>query len=327
MFTKRLIYQETTVHTIFIDGQVGTTGLQIADRLKKRGDIALLEIPQERRKNRATKKEYLNSADLVVLCLPDAAARESVEMIENDRVKVLDASTAHRTDPNWAYGLPELSSEQRGKIRSASRVSNPGCYPTGFLVGIAPLVRSGIVPPDFPVTINAVSGYSGGGRQMIEAYQNREKSHPDQLWTYRPYGFQLAHKHVPEMHKYSGLIEPPLFVPSVAHFQQGMMVSIPLVGRLLKKGWSSEEVHAVLNESYQGEEFVNLHPLNDFDNLQDGFLSALECNETNRIDLLVFGNRNQILIAARLDNLGKGASGAAVQNMNIMLGEKENKGI
>ncbi len=316
------------MYKIFIDGQVGTTGLKIVDRLKDRRDVSLMEIPYEKRKDVEEKRNYLNSADLVILCLPDKVAKESVAMISNKKVKVLDASTAHRIDPEWTYGLPEMSIEQRTKIQTARFVSVPGCYPTAFILETVPLIKSGIMARDCPVTINAVSGYSGGGRQLIEKYKEKEKEFPDQeLWSYRPYGMQLTHKHVPEMKQFTGLQNAPMFIPSVGHFLQGMLVSVPLYTSILKNGTTAENVHAVLSEYYQDEQFINVHPLNDMDALQDGFLSPLECNNTNRLDLLVFGNDKQIYLSARLDNLGKGASGAAVQNMNIMLGEEEDKGL
>ncbi|MBU3914836.1 N-acetyl-gamma-glutamyl-phosphate reductase, partial [bacterium] len=266
------------MYNVFIDGQVGTTGLKIVDRLKDRQDVSLMEIPYDKRKDLEEKKKYLNSADLVILCLPDKAAKESVAMISNKKVKVLDASTAHRVDPEWTYGLPELSKDQREKIQTAKFVSVPGCYPTGFILETAPLIKSGIIPTDCPVTVNAVSGYSGGGRQMIEKYQEKEKEFPGQeLWSYRPYGMQLAHKHVPEMKLYSGLRHEPLFIPAVGHFHQGMLVSVPLFASLLRKGTTAKNVHEVLSLYYEMEPFINVHPLNDMDRLRDGFLSPLEC--------------------------------------------------
>jgi len=313
--------------SIFIDGQVGTTGLQIYDRLKNRDDLSLLVIPEEDRKNKKIKHQFLNSADLVILCLPDEASKESVSLIENKAVKVIDASTAFRIDPDWTYGLPELDENQRNKICLARFVTNPGCYATGFILSIAPLIRSGIVPREYPVTIQAVSGYSGGGRQLIERYENRKKDFPDQLWMHRPYGFQLNHKHLPEMQKYAGLAHPPHFAPAVAHFEKGMLVTVPLHVHLLNKGTTSEQIHEALSKAYENEPFIQVFPLNDFDSLDKGFLSPLECNGTNRLDLFVFGHEGQIQITSRLDNLGKGASGAAVQNLNIMLGIAENKGL
>ena len=315
------------MYNIFIDGQVGTTGLRIADRLGDRKDILLVNIPYEQRKDEKVKAQILNEVDLVILCLPDTAARESVSMIKNDRVRVLDASTAHRTDSKWIYGLPELSPEQREKIKTASRVSNPGCYPTGFLLGVVPLLRAGILPADYPVSVDAVSGYSGGGRQLIEKYEARAAEHPEALWTFRKYSLQLAHKHVPEMRHYAGLTYDPIFVPSVAHFEQGMLVSIPLATRFLKKGTTAAHIHACLAENYVNEKFVEVYEPNYFDHLEDGFLSPLLCNDTNRVDIMVSGNQDQVLIISRLDNLGKGASGAAIQNLNLMLGENEDKGL
>ncbi|NQU62778.1 MAG: N-acetyl-gamma-glutamyl-phosphate reductase [SAR324 cluster bacterium] len=315
------------MHNVFIDGQVGTTGLRIADRLGHRNDIVLVDIPYEQRKDEKIKTQILNEVDLVILCLPDKAARESVAMIRNDRVRILDASTAHRVDSSWVYGLPELAREQRAKIISASRVSNPGCYPTGFLLGIVPLLRAGIVPADYPIAIDAVSGYSGGGRQLIEKYEKQKAEHPDALWSCRKYSLQLAHKHIPEMKHYAGLLYDPIFIPSVAHFEQGMLVSIPLTTRLLKKGTTAAHLQACLMERYATEKFVEVFELNDFEQLEGGFLSPLLCNDTNRVDIMLFGNSEQVLIAVRLDNLGKGASGAAIQNLNLMLGENEDKGL
>jgi len=315
------------MYNIFIDGRVGTTGLRIADRLRDRTDISLVDIPYEQRKNESVKAQILNEADLVILCLPDTAARESVSLIKNDRVRVLDASTAHRIDNQWTYGLPELNPEQRDKIKAASRISNPGCYATGFLLGVVPLLRAGILPADYPLSIDAVSGYSGGGRQLIEKYEARKAEHPDALWIHRKYSLQLVHKHVPEMKYYAGLTHDPIFMPAVAHFEQGMLVTIPLVTRLLKKGGSVEHIHACLADNYANEKFVKVFELNDFDHLDDGFLSPLACNETNRVDIMIYGNKDQVLVTTRLDNLGKGASGAAIQNLNLMLGEDEDKGL
>lgn len=315
------------MYNVFIDGQVGTTGLQIFERLKKRDDIILTEIPYADRKNDTIKREYLNSADLVILCLPDQAARVSVKMVSNPQVKILDASTAHRTEPNWVYGLPELNPDQREKIRNALFVANPGCYSTGFLLGMVPLIKLGIVNRDYPISINAVSGYSGGGRQLVEKYRAHQEVSSDDPWDYRPYSFQLAHKHIPEMVKYAGLTDKPVFAPAVADFEQGMLVSVPLIFRHLQSDSSIEMIQSVLEDYYKNERFVSVLPANDFESLDEGFLSPVKCNNTNRLDLLVFGNDEQVIVTARLDNLGKGASGAAIQNMNIMLGIDEDKGL
>jgi len=315
------------MHKIFIDGQAGTTGLQIVERLKGRQDITLLEIPHEERKNKELKRDFLNQSEVVILCLPDEAAVESVAMIENPEVKVLDASTAHRTDPNWVYGLPELRQGQREKIKSATRVSNPGCYPTGFLLAMTPLITAGIVTADYPVTVNAISGYSGGGRQMIEKYQEQEQNNPGKIWASRPYAMAGLHKHIPEMQFYSGLEYPPIFAPSVAHIEQGMLVSIPLVPRLLKKDATVQSILKTLKDAYESEPFIQVNGLNDSEKLEGGFLSPTVCNDTNQVDLFVFGQEQQIFVIARLDNLGKGASGAAVQNLNLMMGVEEKKGL
>jgi len=312
---------------VFIDGQAGTTGLQIAERLKDRPDIHRLDIPEAERKNPKIRQEYLNSADLVILCLPDEAARESVALIDNPRVKILDASSAHRTHTDWVYGLPELEPGQRQRIAEASRVSNPGCYPTGFILALAPLVRAGLVPPDYPVTVNAISGYSGGGRQLMTRFRERPQSTCDGSWSCRKYGFQLKHKHLPEMQRYTGLHHLPLFEPAVADVEQGMLVSIPLLHRLLKKGTEMDRIWQLLNETYREEPFIEVLPANPFESLNDGFLSLTDCNGSNRVQLLVFGHSDQTVIVARLDNLGKGASGAAIQNLNLMSSLPESRGL
>jgi N-acetyl-gamma-glutamyl-phosphate reductase len=304
--------------TLFIDGHAGTTGLQIFQRLKDRPDLSIVQIPEADRKNIKIKQDIINSVDIAILCLPDDAARESVSLVKNQAVKILDASTAHRTHPNWVYGLPELEAEQREKIRATRFISVPGCYPTGFVTAIAPLVKAGIVRKDYPVTIQAVSGYSGGGRQMIEAYQNRESSNNfANIWSYRPYALHLNHKHLPEMKYYSGLEYNPLFVPAVAHIKQGMLVMIPFHRRLLNNVEPST-LAEVLQSHYAAERFIQVRAVNHVDELEEGFLSPTACNGTNKVDLMLYANDEQILLVARLDNLGKGASGAAVQNLNLM---------
>ena len=310
--------------TIFIDGQSGTTGLQIYDRIANLKEFTLLSIPEKERKNTAVKKEIYDQADLVVLCLPDQAAREAVQLIGDSKTKILDASTAHRVSDDWAYGLPELNPSQREAIRHARLVSNPGCYPTGFLLALAPLVEEGIVPADYPVCVNAVSGYSGGGKALIEKYENQAL---EEAWPFRPYALTLQHKHLPEMHKYAGLDHPPLFVPSVGHFYNGMLVMIPLKNDLLGRRSKGREIHDVWQARYGKEPFVEVIPFADQTFLEEGFLSPVADNGTNRIDLFVFGNDEQTLLVARLDNLGKGASGAAVQNMNLMFGLDETTGL
>ncbi|MEW6184851.1 MAG: N-acetyl-gamma-glutamyl-phosphate reductase [Thermodesulfobacteriota bacterium] len=311
---------------IFIDGREGTTGLQIVERLKDRSDIRLTEIPNQERKNPEVKKKYLNQADLVILCLPDEASRESVALIENDQTRVIDSSTAFRALDGWIYGIPELDKGQRDRIRQSKRLTNPGCHATGFIMALYPLIQEGVAGVDYPVFAQSLTGYSGGGKKLIAVYESGEtpKGH---LQAPRHYALNLRHKHLAEMQKHTGLLTPPLFTPIVANYYQGMVVSIPLLTRLLRKKISAREVREVLAAYYQGEPFVRVMPFESGPFLDNGFLSPLECNHTNRIDLFVFGDEEQILVAARLDNLGKGASGAAVQNMNLMLGMEETLGL
>ena len=324
---------------IFVDGQAGTTGLQILSRLKAREDLNLIKINDKDRKNIEIKKSILNDADVVILCLPDIAAKESVSLVSNDAVKIIDASTAHRTDPNWVYGLPELNKNQRELIKNSKRVSNPGCYPTGFLLALTPLISLGILPKTHPVSVHAVSGFSGGGKKMIELYQKEYISSPNNKYASRPYALNMDHKHLPEMQKYSGLHSTPIFSPSVATFERGMLVTIPLHGKSINKQKLSESVTNQINDSvaeqlynflldyYKDEKFIQVHPPSSTQNLQDGFLSPLACNGTNRVDLFVFGDNERIQIIARLDNLGKGASGATIQNLNVMIGVEEDRGL
>jgi N-acetyl-gamma-glutamyl-phosphate reductase len=311
---------------IFIDGREGTTGLQIQDRLESRPELKLLEIADQDRKNPAVKKQILNQADLVILCLPDEAARESVSLIDNDYTRVIDGSTAFRTAEGWVYGIPELNKEQRNRIRNAGRLVNPGCHATGFIMAVYPLMQTKVVPLDYPVFVQSLTGYSGGGKKLIARYESGQIP-VDRLNGPNHYALTLKHKHLPEMQKVSGLKYPPFFTPIVANYYQGMVVSIPLLPRMLNKTVSARDVHGILSGYYQGESFVRVIPFESERFLDNGFLSPLECNGTNRIDLFVFGNDQQILIAARLDNLGKGASGAAVQNMNLMLGLEESAGL
>ncbi|MEE8400381.1 MAG: N-acetyl-gamma-glutamyl-phosphate reductase [Desulfobacterales bacterium] len=312
--------------TVFIDGQEGTTGLQILDRLKGRGDLELIEIPDERRKDIETKTRFLNEADLVILCLPDQAAVESVGLISNPATKVIDASTAHRTRTDWVYGLPERDKKQREAIKQALRVSNPGCYATGFILLTYPLVHHDIMPVDYPVTVHGASGYSGGGKKLIRTYEDSDRLTPA-YFSYRPYALGLEHKHVPEMQQWTGLTRPPLFTPSVGNFHSGMLVSVPLISKQLNGTVSAEKIHTMLADYYDAEPFVRVIPLESDTYLEDGFLSPTACNDTNRVDIFVFGHEDQVLLIARLDNLGKGASGAAVQNMNMMLNLNEGEGL
>jgi len=306
-------------HTIFIDGEAGTTGLEIRERLEARADLELILLG-DRRRDVEARREALNAADLVILCLPDEAAKEAVAMVENPVVRVIDASTAFRVDPMWAYGFPELSPERRERIMVAKRVSNPGCYPTGFLALIVPLVRAGIVPADHPLTVNAVSGYSGGGKAMIAEFEAGGD-------PFRAYGLTLTHKHVPEMTKHAGLSRPVLFAPAVGNYRQGMLVEVPLHLAALPGSPSIEVVHGRLTEAYAGARFVEVASLEETEAMTG--LTPEGLNGTNRLRLHVFGDRNggQARLVALLDNLGKGASGAAVQNLNLMLGLDEGAGL
>jgi N-acetyl-gamma-glutamyl-phosphate reductase len=309
---------------IYVDGASGTTGLEINDRLANREDIELLRISENERKNLLARAQLLNEADIVVLCLPDEAAREAVASIENPGVRVLDASSAHRTATGWTYGFPELERGQRKALHGASLVSNPGCYPTGFLALIRPLVREKIIPPEFPLTVNAVSGYSGGGRAMIEEFENEAS----QLFTrtvVRAYALDLSHKHLPEMQKHAHLAHPPLFAPSVGRFYRGMIVEVPLQLWALPKEPTPAAIHDVLAETYADEPLIDVEPREDV----SATLDAEMLKGSDRLKLFVFANEKnrQVRLAAVLDNLGKGASGAAVQNLNIMLGLPETAGL
>jgi N-acetyl-gamma-glutamyl-phosphate reductase len=305
--------QEGKVPTLFIDGEAGTTGLGIRQRLTGLDGVKLLSIPDADRKNPAERQKRMQDADLVILCLPDAASREAVALaaaLGPDAPRVLDASTAYRTDPEWVFGFPELTAGQPDKIRAASHVSNPGCYATGAIALLRPLVEAGLVAPHTPITINAISGYSGGGRTMIEAHE--AEGGP----AFELYGLGLAHKHVPEIEIQSGLTRPPVFVPSVGHFRQGMLVSIPLHLDTLPRCPTAAEITQTLARHYAdaAEIEVSAEPVER--------LEPETLNDTNRLSLHVFTNekRRHALLVARLDNLGKGASGAAVQNLKLMLG-------
>jgi N-acetyl-gamma-glutamyl-phosphate reductase len=311
---------------VFVDGQEGTTGLQINERLQKRDDIELLTIDPDLRKDINERKKYLNKADIAFLCLPDEAARESVSLVNNDRTRIIDASTAHRTNDAWVYGLPELSSKHRSDIHNSKRIAVPGCYATGFNTLVYPLIKEGIVPKDYPVTCHAISGYSGGGKKLIAKYESAEE--PDEsMKSPRFYALGLKHKHIPEMQKVSGLAQPPLFTPIVSSYYKGMTVAVPLYSKLLPGKNGAASIADFLCEYYKNEHFITVFPYASEGNLVSGFLSATGCNDTNRLEIYVCGNEEHILLTARLDNLGKGASGAAVQCMNIMLGLDEATGL
>ena len=314
------------MHKVFVDGQEGTTGLQIRERLEKHAAVTLIEIDPEKRKDLATRKALLNDADITFLCLPDTAARESVALIDNERTRVIDASTAHRTDPAWVYRLPELNKQQREKLKTAKRVGVPGCHASGFVLLMHPLVDAGIVPVDYPVTCHSLTGYSGGGKKMIAEYEAFGRS-KEPLAAPRHYALGQNHKHLPEMQHYSGLAFAPNFNPIVFDFYKGMTVCIPLESRLLEAKPPAKYLHDFLREYYAGERFVTVMPFDDPANLEHGAFNPLLTNNTNRADLFVFGNAERMLLVSRLDNLGKGASGAAVQNMNIMIGVDEGMGL
>jgi len=305
-----------TKPTIFIDGEAGTTGLQIRQRLEGRTDLEIVSIDPAKRKDDAERKRLLNAVDLAILCLPDDAAKQAVAMIENPAVKVLDPSSAHRVAEGWTYGFAEFLPGQADKIAASKRVSNPGCYPTGAVALIRPLVDAGFIPENYPISVNAVSGYTGGGNGLIAAFE--DESNPNySADMFRLYGLELKHKHLPEMQKYGALAHKPIFVPSIARFRQGMIVSVPLQLWALAKKPTAKDLHEALSQRYAGERFVKVLPFEP----QPG--SALEpeaLNGTNMLELSVYANEDLVLLTARLDNLGKGASGAAVQNLDLMLG-------
>jgi len=302
---------------IFIDGSEGTTGLQIYDRLSDRDDISLLAIDDEKRKDAVERKRLINSADLVFLCLPDDAARESLSLIDNESTRVIDTSTAHRTSKCWVYGFPELSKEQRGEISRAKRVANPGCHATGIIASAYPLIRLGVMPSDYPLTCLSLTGYSGGGKKMIHAY-NEEKT--PEMRSPRMYGLDQNHKHLPEIVRVTGLARKPVFCPVVDDYYCGMATTITIHNDLLPGKPTSEDILKKLEAYYAGERFVTVAP-----KLGNGMLESNWGVNTNMLEITVCGNGDLTLVIARFDNLGKGASGAAVQNMNIMLGIDEGK--
>ncbi len=310
---------------VFIDGQAGTTGIEIFERLRHRHDVELLSVAEAERKDRQARARLFNQADIAVLCLPDDAAREAVALA-GGRCRLLDASTAHRTADGWTYGLPELTPNQAGAIAAADRVSNPGCYPQGFILCIRPLVEAGLLSPLANLTLHAISGYSGGGRKMIEAYEAADATQWDR-WGTRPYALSLRHKHLPEMQHYSRLVAPPLFSPTVGTFRKGMVTLVPLFEEQLEGGAVAADVANAVTRAYQDTPFVEVLPYGDCHSLDGGYLSPCGCNGTNRMEISLFGNERQLLLAARYDNLGKGAAGAAVQNLNLMLGCEETRGL
>lgn len=312
-------------YRIFIDGQEGTTGLRIVERLKDRTDIELLKIDENLRKDVNERKRLINASDITFLCLPDAAAVEAVSLAENENVRIIDASTAHRTNPDWAYGFPELSAAHREKIRTSKRVANPGCYASGFIACVYPLITAGIMAKDYPVTCHAVSGYSGAGKKGIAQYESPDRN--PELDSPRQYALTQAHKHIKEMMTISGLSELPVFTPIVDDYYNGMVVSVPLHMRTLEKKLTLSELRDVYAAHYEGQRFVKVMPLCGEGVLADGFIAANTLKDTNDMQIFVCGNDDRAVISARFDNLGKGASGAAVQSMNIMMGVPEETGL
>jgi N-acetyl-gamma-glutamyl-phosphate reductase len=307
---------------VFVDGQEGTTGLQINEYLAKRDDVRVLKIDPQQRKDIEARRELLNAADVAFLCLPDGAAKESAALVSNPNTCVIDASTAHRTHPDWAFGLPELSPDARRCIKRKKRIAVPGCHATSFILLAYPLVKAGLIPPDEVLSAFSITGYSGGGKKMIEQYQ---QGGDHRLESPRPYALALAHKHLPEMKVQSGLAVEPIFVPVVANFYKGLAVTIYLQPRRL--GTSLADIHTQLSSHYAGERFIRVMPLGDDGNTVGGYFDVQACNGSNQVDLFVFGSDERAVLVSRLDNLGKGASGAAVQCMNIHLGLDEATGL
>ena len=308
----------------FVDGQEGTTGLRIHEYLAQRSDIEVLRIDADKRKDASARARLLNAADVAFLCLPDVAAREAAALVTNPETCLIDASTAHRTTPGWAYGLPELAPGQRDLIRAGKRISNPGCHASAFILLLRPLVDAGLVPASLPVSAHSITGYSGGGKKMIEQY---EAGGDAQLDSPRPYGLTLAHKHAPEMMTHTGLSTKPVFMPIVGRFYKGLSVSVPLHLSQLGSACTAQDLQAVFEKRYAGERFIRVMPLRDPATLELGFFDVQACNDSNRVDVFVFANDSQVVLMARLDNLGKGASGAAVQAMNVHLGLNESLGL
>lgn len=321
-------------YRVYVDGQEGTTGLRIHEYLAQRPDIEVLRIEGNKRKDPAERARLLNEADVAFLCLPDAASKEAASWVTNPTTCLIDASTAHRTHPAWAFGMPELALTQRQALRESKRIANPGCHASAFILLMRPLVDAGCVPAAATVTATSLTGFSGGGKKMIEQYEAALADLPGAgrlLAAPRPYALGLAHKHIPEMMAHTGLTTKPVFVPIVGPFYKGLNVSVPLHLGALAPGMTAERLHATLAQRYAGEPFIRVMPLNDPATLEEGFFDVQGCNDTNRVDIFVFANEQtppgEVVLMARLDNLGKGASGAAVQAMNVHLGLQESLGL
>lgn len=309
---------------VFIDGSAGTTGLRIYERFQNRDDIELLTIPEELRKDNEERKKLINSSDITFLCLPDAAAREAVALVENDHVRIIDSSTAHRTEEGWSYGLPELSKGHREAIKTGKRIAVPGCHATGFISLVYPLVHSGILPADYPVSSFSITGYSGGGKKMIAEYE--EENRATLYDSPREYALSQQHKHLKEMQKITGLSRMPLFSPIVADYYSGMVVSVPLYTEMLSKKMTPEEIQQFYADYYKGQQFIKVKAFGA-ESESNGFMNGNACTGWDGLQIYVTGNEDRVVISSQFDNLGKGASGAAIQCMNIMLDTKEDKGL
>ena len=309
-------------YKVFVDGQEGTTGLQINEYLALRSDVTLLKIDADKRKDLAERKRLINESDVTFLCLPDEAAKESVSLVDNPNTCIIDASTAHRINPDWTFGLPELAKDQREKIRASKRIANPGCHATAFILALRPLVAAGLLPVNTQIAANSITGFSGGGKKMIEQYES-----PERINAPRPYALGLAHKHLPEMCAYSGLTVEPIFQPIVGPFYKGLAVSAYLHPAQFTRPTTPAEVQKIIADYYAGEAFINVLPCDLEATTDGGFYDIEACNDTNRVDIAVFGSAERMVLISRLDNLGKGASGAAVQAMNVHLGVEESLGL
>ena len=309
---------------IYIDGSEGTTGLRILERFEGRDDIELLTISSELRKDLNERKKFINSSDITFLCLPDDAAREAVSLVENDNVRIIDASTAHRTLPDWAYGFPELSAAHKEKIRNSKRVAVPGCYATGFISLVYPMISLGIMPADYPLSAFGLSGYSGAGKKVIAAYEAEER--PNDYNAPREYALTQQHKHLKEMKKITGLEREPLFAPIICDYYSGMVMSVPVYTHMLNKAQTLEELHAAISKFYEGQRFVKVMPL-DASAGEGNMLAGNTCSGWDGLKIFVTGNDERIVLSSQFDNLGKGASGAAIQCLNIMLGCDEATGL